>query len=582
MKEGEFARWLVGTEWTVELEGKKLRYWFATSTLAILTNSSEPDSQRALGYKTEGQAGVNWYLDPGNLDGPHQMTIADDLKNGLLESAKGQAQASYAGRRPLQPTNRLFSASQFAEWLTTRTLKGTSVIQFTPDGRLWMNAPDNQAKFSIPCGGMVECEWKNSWHRSLIAFSPDLGTYRHMSPLGGDAGRVLPSAEAPSAPLASASPSMPAPTPASGTATIKNRSASVGGLLVVPLGGSRYAGKTSRLSITALRSDDDGPSILTFNQEVGESMGTALKEVSKYHTLRHDGWPAGHKMEISFEDKYSPKDGPSAAVACALLVESVLTGVELDPAFSVTGDMNADGSVQPIGGVIAKLRGATRSGQTLAGIPLKNRTSALDLAVGEGAAPFIGLQLFSVETFDEALALARKDRSAALTQALNTFATVSNTLRSTPSALSSPAIHSALEGIVAAAPNHISARILLAVTDGRLPKQLSAPGSLEAVDQALAAVAEATGSDLTATSSLDSGKLGVARNKLQRLRVMIDTRVHPYVDAWVNWATLADQIITRRAMNAQLLQQFRAAGARINAEGKKLEGNSGFMEEVLR
>ncbi|WP_075089859.1 S16 family serine protease [Verrucomicrobium spinosum] len=129
--------------------------------------------------------------------------------------------------------------------------------------------------------------------------------------------------------------------------TLKRRNASVGGLLVVPLGGSRYAGKTSRLSISALKLDYGGPASVAFNQEVGPSMTTALGEVVKFHSVRHDGALRDHRMELSFDDKYSPKDGPSAAVACALLLESLVTGVELDPGFSVTGDMNADGRYSP-------------------------------------------------------------------------------------------------------------------------------------------------------------------------------------------------------------------------------------------
>ena len=187
-----------------------------------------------------------------------------------------------------------------------------------------------------------------------------------------------------------------------------------------------------------------------------------------------------------------------------------------------------------------------------------------------------------MDTFDEALALARNDRYPALAGAITTFASVSDTLKSSPGTLTTPAIRKALQGIVSTAPNHVSARLLLSIAEGRLPSQFSASGSLEAVDQAVAVVREATDTDLTATSSLDSGKVSASRTRLQRLRGMIDARVQPYVDAWITWATLADQIITRRSATPQMIEQLKSAGTRINAEAKKMEGNSEFMEEVLR
>ena len=43
--------------------------------------------------------------------------------------------------------------------------------------------------------------------------------------------------------------------------------------------------------------------------------------------------------------------------------------------------MNADGSVQPIGGVQAKIRGATKGSCKLVGVPVKNEKSVQDLLV---------------------------------------------------------------------------------------------------------------------------------------------------------------------------------------------------------
>ncbi|WP_081892490.1 S16 family serine protease [Verrucomicrobium sp. BvORR106] len=576
MKLEEFSRWLVGTEWEFELNGKTERYWFATPYVTVFSHPDDIKSHKAFAYQASGPGVLNWYWYPNKKQGPQKLTVADDLKSAELDNTRVQRPVKLIGRRYLQSVSTQMTVPEFGDWLLTHELRNHNRIRFGADGYLVWNAEKERAQFKAVATGVIATQTSNPWIRSLVVFESDLKQYRWLSWWGNETGKVVEAAGVTAAKTPAASISGSAAIP------IKKRLSSVGGLLVVPLGDSRYAGKTSKLSITALKMEKDAPATIGFNQEVGESMGKALTEVSKYHTLRHDGWPRGQKMEIFFEDKYSPKDGPSAAVACALLVESLVTGVDLDPGFCVTGDLNADGSVQPIGGVIAKLRGATKGGLKIAAIPQKNRTSALDLAVGEGATPFVGLQLFSVDTFDEALALARNDRTPALAEAITAFDAVSARIKSSPGLLGTPAIRDELAKVVTAAPNHVSARLLLAMAEARLPGQFSASGSLEAVDQAVAAIREATDTDLSATSSLDSGKLSASRNRLQRLRGMVDTRVQPYVDAWITWASLADQMISRRSAPPQVIEQFKAAGSRINAEAKKLEGNSEFMEEVLR
>ncbi|WP_038171481.1 S16 family serine protease [Verrucomicrobium sp. BvORR106] len=573
LNEMEFTQWLLGTEWEYESDGKVRTLWFVTPTCQIWTEEKGTSIQRSWGYTTTKGTALAYY-EASERKGPRLVTINEDLQSATLDSIGKRLPMRLLGRRFPRPLEVSMTLPEFEEWMKARVLQSDNKVWLGEDGYLRWNSDKDKARYSFPAPGLVECEWNNRWNRSLVIVDPNMKTYRWFSGWGTDGGKIESTKRS--------SPATVATVQGAGPVAIRKRLSSVGGLLVVPLGNSRYAGKTSKLSITALKMEKNDPAIIGFNQEVGEDMSKALKEVCKYQTLRHDGWPRGHKMEIFFEDKYSPKDGPSAAVACALLVESLVLNVELDPGFSVTGDLNADGSVQPIGGVIAKLRGAAKGGQKIAAIPQKNRTSALDLAVGEGATPFVGLQLFSVDTFDEALALARKDRAPALAEALTAFDAVSARIRSSPGLLGTPAIREALGGVVTAAPNHVSARLLLAMAEGRLPGQFSASGSLDAVDQAVATIREATDTDLSATSSLDSGKLSASRNRLQRLRGKVDNRVQPYVDAWITWASLADQMISRRSAPPQVIEQFKAAISRISAEAKKLEGNSEFMEEVLR
>ena len=54
---------------------------------------------------------------------------------------------------------------------------------------------------------------------------------------------------------------------------------------------------------------------------------------------------------------------------------------EYDPKFAVTGDLNSDLSVQPIGGVTAKIRGATKAKCNIVAVPYANAKGLADLFV---------------------------------------------------------------------------------------------------------------------------------------------------------------------------------------------------------
>ena len=136
------------------------------------------------------------------------------------------------------------------------------------------------------------------------------------------------------------------------------------------------------MNATATPLDKRGnPTNIRFNQRVGKAMDSALKEVTKYLRVKHDTWPSGYDIEIAFEDRFTAKDGPSAAICCALLLDSLVSGKTIDPFFAVTGDMNADGSVQPVGGVPAKVRGAFSKSCKYVAIPTKNARSLSDLVL---------------------------------------------------------------------------------------------------------------------------------------------------------------------------------------------------------
>jgi ATP-dependent Lon protease len=97
----------------------------------------------------------------------------------------------------------------------------------------------------------------------------------------------------------------------------------------------------------------------------------------------------------------TPKDGPSAGVAMAVAIISVLTGIPIRKDVAMTGEITLRGRVLPIGGLKEKLLAALRSGIKTVMIPIEN---AKDLAEVPDTVK-AGLTIIPVSTVDEVLAL---------------------------------------------------------------------------------------------------------------------------------------------------------------------------------
>ena len=68
-----------------------------------------------------------------------------------------------------------------------------------------------------------------------------------------------------------------------------------------------------------------------------------------------------------------PKDGPSAGAALTLAIYSLLTNRKIRHDVAMTGEINLQGQVMPIGGLEEKLEGAKRAGVRLALLPKENQ-----------------------------------------------------------------------------------------------------------------------------------------------------------------------------------------------------------------
>jgi len=105
-------------------------------------------------------------------------------------------------------------------------------------------------------------------------------------------------------------------------------------------------------------------------------------------------------LHIHTPDAATPKDGPSAGGAITLGILSRLTNVPVRNNVAMTGEIDLNGSIKKIGGLVAKLTGAFRAGATTVFIPKENKDD-LDKMIEEKLYPEGKFRVVCVEHISE-------------------------------------------------------------------------------------------------------------------------------------------------------------------------------------
>jgi len=366
---------------------------------------------------------------------------------------------------------------------------------------------------------------------------------------------------------------------------LKRSISKVKGLLVSGLANGEFASTASNLVITANQVKGGGGMDLRFSQPVGDSMRRSVTEAIRGLQVKYGGWPQGYEASISFQEKYIPKDGPSAAVACALLLDGLINNIEYDSDFAVTGDLNSDLSVQPIGGVSAKIRGATKAGCKIVAIPYGNARGLADLYVKGDLEAIAGIQIFTIKTFEDASKLANKKRDADLKFAIDEFAKVQQAIaKSGITASRNPAVQQRLGAIVEKAPNHQSARLLLLAGQGKGPKIYSLAGSFNEMNIAAAPFLAAIGKGGLGQKMADK-TYGDALFQMREIRPKLDERTRGYHDAMTDlvafWREWGEKDTKGRSKAKEGERKFKEALVRLQSEQAALQSNKEIADELM-
>ncbi len=105
-------------------------------------------------------------------------------------------------------------------------------------------------------------------------------------------------------------------------------------------------------------------------------------------------------IHVHVPEGATPKDGPSAGVAMATVIVSMLTGIPVRRDIAMTGEITLRGRVLPIGGLKEKLLAALRGGIKKVLIPEDNAKDLVDIP----SSVKNGLEIVPVSRMDEVLA----------------------------------------------------------------------------------------------------------------------------------------------------------------------------------
>ncbi len=166
------------------------------------------------------------------------------------------------------------------------------------------------------------------------------------------------------------------------------------------------------LYVEALRMKGKGGLVLT--GQLGDVMKESARAAMSYSRAHYaelgieDDWFENNEIHVHLPAGAIPKDGPSAGVAIATSLVSLMTETPVRKDIAMTGEITLAGRVLPVGGIREKTLAALAHGITTVILPLANQKDVADIPEEFKQK----LNFCFVENLDEVFALALDSKSA--------------------------------------------------------------------------------------------------------------------------------------------------------------------------
>jgi ATP-dependent Lon protease len=151
-----------------------------------------------------------------------------------------------------------------------------------------------------------------------------------------------------------------------------------------------------------------GSGKLTLTGQLGEVMKESAQAAISYARSRAKDYNIDDKVFSNFDLHVHvpaggiPKDGPSAGVTLLSSILSVFTNRPVNSKYVMTGELNLQGLILPIGGLKEKILAAQQYGFKSVFIPEANRKDLEDSSCS--SLDLSGMELLFVRNVDELLA----------------------------------------------------------------------------------------------------------------------------------------------------------------------------------
>ena len=310
------------------------------------------------------------------------------------------------------------------------------------------------------------------------------------------------------------------------------------------------------LTATAQAPPDVEPGIIIVEEGNGEALKTSLVAVKEYFVAQNR-WHGDKEYRLGFENTSHPHEGESFSLGAALLYDALDTGVALDDKVCVSVKLMSDGTVDRVGGIQGKLAAAADAGFSTVIIPASNAHVFDDMVILNRLSTLVRFQIIAVDHFEQARQVATSEKSLEVQTALTLYERIATVIRTETATdeglvetLKKESVSSAIDQILTAIPQHVSARSLRAIATGTGPTTLSPRGSAYVIDRLwpklLGADSTTTGasygSNGTGTGTGSGLEQSEARKEalaeLERVTPLLDSSSAKYVAAVRHYAKL--------------------------------------------